>query len=572
MLSDLSSRHQDVLNVLHIEDNPAYARLIQEYLCDAGEDKIHFSNCAKISDAKLHIEANHVDVILLDLSLPDSSGIQGVSIVHGKFPSIPLVVLTGTSNEEVGLQAVQKGAQDYLVKDFCEPEILLKTIKFAIERQRIESQIRDQAMTDGLTLIPNRSHFMEYLDQAMARAHRLKTKIVLLYIDFDDFKQINDTYGHNEGDLCLREFSLRLNQLLRASDFCARLGGDEFAVVTDIENHDLDYSVPLMEKIISVMSRPHVTSNGDEIGFSCSVGAALYEGELDNKSIDIFIRNADEAMYRAKASGGNCYRLFDSTLTEQSRSKSSLVVQLRTAFPKQQFYLEFQPIVSLYGARLSGVEALLRWRTGEGLNIPPSEFISLLEKNKAIHEVGEWVLDEACKQFHQYTKGKSMAPWLSVNISPLQLNAKSLIKAVERNLLKYPRSYSWLHLEITEHVIMKDTARVMKTLQSLIDMGVTTAIDDFGTGFSSMQYLMELPAQIIKIDRSFVSKVADSRAHQLIVKGMIQLAHALDKRIVVEGVETNIAAATLSELEADYFQGYLYAKPQPIDCLRMAYR
>lgn len=571
MLSEPFLSHQGVLNILHIEDNPAYSRLIQEYLYEVGEHQIHFANCAKISEALNHIESSHVDVILLDLSLPDSTGIQGVNIIHGKYQSIPLVVLTGTNNEDIGLLAVQNGAQDYLVKDLCSPEILVKTIRYAIERQRIESQIRDQALTDGLTLIPNRAHFMEYLDQAMARAERLGTKIVLLYIDFDDFKQINDTYGHNEGDVCLREFSQRLTRLTRASDFCARLGGDEFAVVIDIENQELNNSVPLMDKILSVMRMPHLTSSGDEITFSCSVGAALYFGAENKKSTDQFIQNADEAMYRAKASGGDCYRLFDSTLTEQSRSKSNLKTQLRLALPKQQFYLEFQPIVSVDGAKLCGVEALLRWRTDDGRNVPPKEFISLLEKSKSIHAVGEWVLDEACKQFHQYIEGKAIEPWLSVNISPLQLNANRLIRAIERNLKKYPHSYSWLHLEVTEHVIMKDTERVMKTLQRLIDIGVTAAIDDFGTGYSSMQYLMELPAQVLKIDCSFVSKVADSRAHQLIVKGMIQLAHALDKQIVVEGVETNIAAATLSELDADYFQGYLFAKPSSIEVLRTAY-
>ncbi len=565
-------QHQGVINVLHIEDNAAYSRLIQEYLHEEDAAHVNVFNCAKISEALSFIERNPVDVILLDLSLPDSTGIQSVNLIHKRAPDKALVVLTGTNNEETGFKAVQLGAQDFLVKDFCEGGTLLKTIRYAMERQRIETKIRDQAMTDGLTLIPNRARFMEYLDQAMSRAQRLKTKIVLLYIDFDGFKQINDTYGHGEGDACLKEFSRRLNALIRSSDFCARLGGDEFAVVSDIENHSLDHNIPFMEKILEVMRIPHITKSGDELSFCCSIGAALFCGDEDKKNSDQFIQYADEAMYRAKANGGDCYRLFDSSLTEYSKSQSNLILQLRSALSKDQFYLEFQPIVSSNKNTLKGVEALLRWKTDDGAIIPPEDFILYLEKNKMIHSVGEWVLDEACRLFHQHFADSEAKPWLSVNISPLQLHAKTLISAVERNLALYKMPRSWLHLEITERVIMKDTARVMKTLQRLIEMGVVTAIDDFGTGYSSMQYLMELPAQIIKIDQSFVAKVADSRAHQLIVKGMIQLAHALDKEIVVEGVETKIAAATLSELQADYFQGFLYARPAAIDLLRPTYR
>ncbi|MFL0805365.1 MAG: EAL domain-containing protein [Agarilytica sp.] len=565
-------QHQGVINVLHIEDNAAYSRLIQEYLHEEDAAHVNVFNCAKISEALSFIERNPVDVILLDLSLPDSTGIQSVNLIHKRAPDKALVVLTGTNNEETGFKAVQLGAQDFLVKDFCEGGTLLKTIRYAMERQRIETKIRDQAMTDGLTLIPNRARFMEYLDQAMSRAQRLKTKIVLLYIDFDGFKQINDTYGHGEGDACLKEFSRRLNALIRSSDFCARLGGDEFAVVSDIENHSLDHNIPFMEKILEVMRIPHTTKSGDELSFCCSIGAALFCGDEDKKNSDQFIQYADEAMYRAKANGGDCYRLFDSSLTEYSKSQSNLILQLRSALSKDQFYLEFQPIVSSNKNTLKGVEALLRWKTDDGAIIPPEDFILYLEKNKMIHSVGEWVLDEACRLFHQHFGDSEAKPWLSVNISPLQLHAKTLISAVERNLALYKIPHSWLHLEITERVIMKDTARVMKTLQRLIEMGVVTAIDDFGTGYSSMQYLMELPAQIIKIDQSFVAKVADSRAHQLIVKGMIQLAHALDKEIVVEGVETKIAAATLSELQADYFQGFLYARPAAIDLLRPTYR
>ncbi len=571
MLEDDISQHKGVINVLHIEDNAAYSRLIQEYLCEVDE-AVNVFNCAKISEALSFIERHPVDIILLDLSLPDSTGIQSVNIIHKRAPEKALVVLTGTNNEELGFKAVQLGAQDFLVKDFCEGGVLLKTIRYAIERQRIETKIRDQAMTDGLTLLPNRAHFMEYLDKAMSRAQRLKTKIVLLYIDFDGFKQINDTYGHGEGDACLKEFSRRLNALIRSSDFCARLGGDEFAVVTDIENQPLDHNIPFMEKILEVMRVPYITKSGDELTLCCSIGAALFCGDTDKKNSDQFIQYADEAMYRAKSNGGDCFRLFDSTLTEYSKSQSNLILQLRSALTKEQFYLEFQPIVSTNKNTLRGVEALLRWKMDDGVIIHPEDFILYLEKNKMIHTVGEWVLDEACRVFHKHFAGNDTKPWLSVNISPLQLHAKTLIRAVERNLALYNTSYSWLHLEITERVIMKDTDRVMKTLQRLIEMGVVTAIDDFGTGYSSMQYLMELPAQIIKIDQSFVSKVADSRAHQLIVKGMIQLAHALDKQIVVEGVETKITAATLAELQADYFQGFLFARPASIEALRASYR
>jgi len=555
------------IRVLHIEDNAAYARLIKESLVDIDHNNIDITHCACLADAFQIVEEKSINVVLLDLSLPDADGMRSVTHLRKRLPEVALVVLTGMNDEDTGLQALQLGAQDYLSKDICESAILVKTVRYAIERQRVETRIRQQARTDGLTGLPNRAYFMDYLSNAIARSQRRESKVALLYLDFDGFKQINDSFGHHQGDNFLRTASQRLKDCLRESDFCARLGGDEFAVVADIEQYSNDYAVPLAEKILASMREPISLADEKDISPCCSIGVAAFSGQKCSPNQDRLIQCADEAMYRAKQEGGDCYRLYDTNLAQNSIKNSKLVLQLRSALKRDQFYLEYQPVVDAKTGHISGLETLLRWQDDQGELIPPRVFIDLLERNQMIHNVGDWVLNEACQQFHRSNMTDEKPLWLTINVSPLQLYHTNFLRSVEYNLTKYNIGYPWLVLEITENVIMDNKEQMIYTIKVLEKMGVVIAIDDFGTGYSSMQYLMDMPAKILKIDRSFIEHLTTSRSHQLITNGMIRLAHTLGKKIVVEGVESKQTATMLTQMKADYLQGFHYSQPVSLDSL-----
>lgn len=556
------------IRVLHVEDNLAYARLVKESIKDFSTSKILLWHCTKLEDAYTLLEKERMDVVLLDLSLPDSLGLNSVETLHNRFPEVALIVLTGTRHEELGIQALQLGAQDYLVKDNCGGDMLVKSIFYACERQRIDTKIRDQALTDGLTGLPNRAHFMGYLKNALSRASRLHSNITLLYLDFDGFKQINDTFGHLEGDMFLIEAANRIKSCIRQSDFCARLGGDEFAIVADASEFDFEFSIPLADKVLSSMRETFYTRGGIELSVSCSVGAAIYQGRNNHTTIDRFIQSADEAMYRAKYDGGDCYCLYDEHFAKESLRSSKMLIQLRSALKKTQFHLEFQPIINTQTGVISAVETLLRWTDNEGNIVPPTEFIPYLEKNQMIRTVGEWVLKEACTQFKAQFGNLKRIPQLTINVSPLQLKDPTFIRCVAECLDEADFDSSWLVLEITENVLLNDIEQMMSALNELVDMGILIAIDDFGTGYSSMKYLMDIPAEILKIDRTFVEDLSSNKSHQLITKGMIRLAHALGKSVVVEGVETKDVARALTLMGADFLQGFYFSHPVSLDGLK----
>ena len=552
------------INVLHIEDNFAYVNQIQEGLNEVGADNIKVVHCSRLSDIRHYLHTHDIDIIMLDFSVADSSGVDTVSYIRQLIPDKALIVLTDTSSEETGLLAVQMGAQDYIVKENSGGAVLVKSIKYAIERQRIESKIREQALTDGLTELPNRAYFMDYLKKTLFRSQRASSKIILLYLDFDGFKQINDTYGHHQGDAFLQEVARRLKGLLRGSDFCARLGGDEFAVIAEIDKRKHLYAVPLIEKILMVMRNPFRLDSGVLVSSFCSIGVALFSGETDSANEDTLIRQADEAMYRAKRAGGDCFRLYDEKFAEESKNTSTMVLQLRSAIQKNQFFIEYQPIISVQTGKACGMEALLRWNN-QYETVPPSVFIKHLESNALIHAVGKWVLENACRDFHAQCNPDDEQLWLSVNISPLQLNSLEFLECVSQIMSCYRKDYPWLILEITERVLMNNTDHVIKILNKLSDLGVLMAIDDFGTGYSNMQYLMDIPAYLLKIDRSFTYRLLDSDSHKSITRGMIGLSHTLGKQVVVEGVESQYAADLLQDMGANYLQGFHYSRPAPLE-------
>ncbi len=428
------------------------------------------------------------------------------------------------------------------------------------------AELQERAFTDALTQLPNRVLFEDRLSQALARLERAnrdrtESRLAVLFIDLDGFKPINDSFGHAFGDHVLAQVASRLREQAREGDTVARVGGDEFLML--LENVPGAASCALVSrKIITLLSGAFVVADRT-IKISCSVGIVLYP---ETGQRDKLIANADAAMYAAKRAGGGNYAMFEPTMGADANTQLELLSDLRAALDLGQFTLNYQPKVSGTSSRIHGVEALLRWTHPVRGNVPPDEFIGMAERFGLIGRIGEWVIEEACRQMAQWRE-QGLRMRVAVNLSVHQLRESDLADRVYAALVRHRVDSSQLLCEITESVAMEDMQVTRRAFESLARIGVYLAIDDFGTGYSSLSYLRQLPAQQLKIDRSFVKDLETSADARAVVEAVIQLAHALSLLVVAEGVETAGQRDILISMRCDELQGYYFARPMTADTL-----
>lgn len=436
---------------------------------------------------------------------------------------------------------------------------LVVTVRDITERKAFEQQLTQQAFFDALTGLPNRVLFLDRLKQALVRAGRRKDTVGLLFIDVDNFKLINDSLGHAAGDKLLTEAAARLRSCVRAQDTVARLGGDEFVVVLELLA-GADDAVPVAKAITHQFSRPFQL-DGREVVVTASIGVAL--GEAGQDDADSLLRNADLAMYRAKSSGRACYVVFDPSMHTDTLARLELENDLRRALDHGELRVHYQPIVRMETGRVSEVEALVRWQHPTRGLVSPGAFIPLAEETGLIIPLGQWVLEEACRQVAAWHKQFASEPplTLSVNLSPRQFQKPNLVADVTQALQQAGLPACCLKLEITESMIMQDVEATIGTLWELKNLGLQIAIDDFGTGYSSLSYLKRLPLDVLKIDRSFVSGIGESPEDAAIVHAIMALARSLNLKVTGEGIETAEQAALLGEWGCDRGQGYLFSLP-----------
>jgi diguanylate cyclase (GGDEF)-like protein len=381
-----------------------------------------------------------------------------------------------------------------------------------------------------------------------------------MFIDLDGFKPVNDAFGHHMGDQLLREVSLRLREDLRSQDTLARIGGDEFVLLVQLsEPND---AMGLAARQVSLIARAFRVAEHD-LQISASVGIALYPG--NGQSAHELLMNADAAMYHAKGAGKNGYSFFDASMNSNARKQLQLLQDLRNAVEHQEFSLHYQPKFDAHNGRPVGAEALLRWEHPTQGMLLPDKFIELAEKTGLIIPIGDWVLNEACRQMREwYVLGYT--DWrIAVNLSALQFCHAGLVQSVAKALATHHLPANSLTLEITETTAMSDADASMTVLQELSDMGVDLSIDDFGTGYSSLMYLKRLPANELKIDRGFVRDLERDSDDAAIVSAIVALGQALGLRIVAEGVETGVQQDFLTQLGCDSLQGYLLGHPLPAE-------
>ena len=422
--------------------------------------------------------------------------------------------------------------------------------------KQAQEKLDHLAHHDPLTALPNRLLFHDRLHHALQRAARDQEQLAILFIDLDRFKNVNDTLGHHIGDELLQKVACQLSARLREGDTLARLGGDEFIVL--LERIDGQYgATQVAEKLMTVFEQPFTVA-GHELFDTCSVGISLYPD--DALDLNMLIRNADVAMYQAKARGRNGYRFYAPSMTGEGVERLRLETFLRRSIEKHEIFLNYQPQVEIDTGRLVGVEALVRWNHPELGLVPPARFIALAEDSGFINQLGKWVLDEACRQMMRWQQQGLRVPKMAVNLSVKQFERGSMAGMVADILAETGLEPQRLQLEVTESVIM-NTGDALGFINDLHAIGVGLAIDDFGTGYSSLAYLKQLPVQTLKIDRSFIKDISTDPNDEAIAIAIIQLGKSMHLSVIAEGVETQEQAAFLLRHGCRLAQGYLYSQP-----------
>lgn len=418
-------------------------------------------------------------------------------------------------------------------------------------------KMKHMAYHDVLSGLPNRRMFLERLKTAMDEAKRNHYKLAVIFIDLDRFKNINDTLGHEFGDLLIKHVTKEMAKSVRKIDTISRQGGDEFTVLLNRIRAEEDV-IPLVERMRSIVAKP-ITIQGHELHVSMSIGIAFYPS--DGKSTDELMKNADMAMYRAKEEGRDNYKFYSMDMNKAISRKMALENGLRKALKNNEFVLNYQPQVSLQTGEIVGVEALLRWNTMEAGIVSPNQFIPVAEESGLIIPIGEWVLKSACMQGKAWHDNGQSDLKIAVNLSPVQFLHDNLVEMVMKALKTSGFNPNYLELEITEGMAFTDAEAAIKKMQTLRDLGVRISIDDFGTGFSSLMYLKRFPINTLKIPKPFNEDIMGSQKDKALVETMIYLGHSLGLSVIAEGIERNEQLLFLKEHHCDVVQGDLYSKP-----------
>lgn len=471
-----------------------------------------------------------------------AGGLQGDSLVY-------LVLITTLAVLAVAL-----------LTSVLDARLEARTAELARSLTLANQELTQLALHDTLTDLPNRTLLADRIEQAIAKVAEQGGCFALMFIDLDGFKPVNDAFGHHIGDLLLKAVAGRLRGHLHSQDTLARIGGDEFVLLVELQepNDAMDVAV----KQVNLVSRPFRVAEHD-LQLSASLGIVLYPGNGQDQHE--LLRNADAAMYHAKSAGKNGYSFFDVSMNSNARQQLQLLQDLRQALEQRQFRLHYQPKFDAQACQPIGAEALLRWEHPQQGLLLPDRFIGLAEKTGLIIPIGEWVLDEACRQMRQWLDQGHQGWRMAVNLSAIQFCHAGLVESVARALQQNGLPANCLTLEITETTAMHDADASLTVLQRLSDMGVDLSIDDFGTGYSSLMYLKRLPANELKIDRGFVRDLEQDSDDAAIVSAIVALGQALGLRIVAEGVETDKQQDFLTRLGCDSLQGYLLGQPVPAE-------
>ena len=591
--------------ILIIDDIPTNLGVMVDLLETEGHRVLVAKNGA---EGMLRAENEQPDLILLDVMMPGENGFavcrrlkSGATTRH-----IPVIFMTSLDDLQHKLEGFAAGGVDYVTKpvqiaevvtrvrthlelsalrrqlaaqnqqlrearDELEERVRLRTAALTAEveerrraeqeLQRYSEQIRHMAHHDPLTGLSNRIQFQQRLEQLIAHARHRNESVATMFLDLDQFNQINDSFGHAVGDLVLREISQRLSHCLRETDALARWGGDEFVVA--LSTPDVEQtSRRIAEAMLETLHQP-VFAEKHELHLSGSIGISLYPS--DGLDVQTLLRAADTAMYHAKEKGRGTLEFFTPALTANVQHRTSLAALLHGAQARNEIYLQYQPQFDIDSGRILGAEALMRWRRPDAGNIPPAEFIPIAEDTGLIQSLGEWALRQACEQGKRWHDAGHGELTMAVNLSVRQLADPKICERVTRLLEETGFPPTSLELEITENLLLQPTDEVLGILRRFNDLGIRLTIDDFGIGYSSLSYLQRFPIQSLKIDRTFVNRIGLAFHDDAIVSAIIALTESLHLRVLAEGVETPAQIEFLRERGCRAAQGYYFSWPLDAD-------
>ena len=556
--------HNGYIKTLLFEDDPGDFALLREYIAEDKSANIKLENVQRLEDGLKLLSENKFDIILVDLSLQDSHGFETFEQINTTWPEIPIIVLTGNEDDDLATQAVKAGAQDYLVKGQFEQQLLIRSIRHALERHQLLRELkaaqvaeRFLAYRDNLTKLPNRQLFYDRLHQAILHSKRHKNVFAILFLDLDGFKKINDKLGHGTGDYLLKIAAERLKKCLRQSDTVARWGGDEFTIILNRISQEQD-AIKVAQKILESISQPFQAQEYD-LFVTTSIGISLYPS--DATDVEILLKNADTAMYRAKKDGKNSFRCYAPSMDVNYLEHVTRVNGLKRAIEDDELAAFYQPQVNLNTNKITGVEAFVRWRHPNMGLIPPSKFMPLAEETGLILQIDEWMLRQACAQNKRWQDEGLPAIRVSVNLSDRTFRDPGVPQTLSQILEETGLEAKYLVLEITENDAMQDVEKTVERLKKFKDIGVQIALHQFGTGTSSLSCLKRLPKDMLKIDRSFVKGLDENEEDRTITEGITALAHSLDLKVIAEGVETKEQMSFLLAPGCDEVQGYFISRP-----------
>jgi predicted signal transduction protein with EAL and GGDEF domain len=568
------------MKILIADDDAMSRRLTQKTLQNAGYEVLAVDN--GLSAVESLAISNGPRLALLDWLMPGLDGPSVCRQTRGQFdrPYVYMILLSSKESKEDIVAGLEAGADDYLVKP-CDPEELKARLRAGERILELQDKLVHDARHDPLTHLPNRALFLETLSQSIKQAKRgIDYKFAILFVDLDHFKDVNDKFGHAIGDEFIVEVAKRLATSIRrdntdqssvaaimgskrvhGNDLLARFGGDEFTILLD-NISDASDAIRVAERIQQKLASTLVIAE-HELLTSTSIGIAVSISGYS--AAEDMLRDADTAMYRAKAAGKSRYEICDPAMHNKAVQRLSLENDLSKAIERDELRVYYQPIVLLEDFRICGFEALVRWQRQDSGLVQPGEFISVAEETGLILPIGNWVLREACRQMRLWHLQFPSAPTftVAVNVSATQFVNPGLISQVEHVLRDTSLEPGNLKLELTESVAMKGVGETIEILNGLQAVGVRVSIDDFGTGYSSLSYLHRFKFDTLKIDRSFICRMDQSTESRQIVQTIVTLAHSMGMEVVAEGVETTEELKRLREFACEYAQGYLFSKPVP---------
>jgi len=557
LFSDTQKYEERPIVVL-ADDDPSIRLMVRHVLESEDFDIIEASDGLEAIKA---VEKHHPALILLDAVMPGIDGFTTCQQIKEKgHTDIPVMMITGLDDDASVERAYEVGAIDFITKPI-KWAVLKHRVKSVVAKVIAERKVQLLAYRDSLTGLPNRLLFADRLEQAVMRSERSRTSMALMLVDIDDFKLVNDSFGHEAGDKLIKAVGDLISKSLRRADTIARLGGDEFAVIIEGIDGPED-AISIADNLTTILEH-NVRLDDQETYTSASIGIAVFPG--DGNDARSLLKNADTAMFRAKENGRHCFQFYKPEMSVSAMERLDLENSLKAAFENDEFLVHYQPVIDIHKNEVVGVEALLRWQHPDKGMVQPSDFVSTVEDCGLIVALGEWLIFSVCKQIKVWHDAGLENQCVSINLAPRQFKEQDLVALFSQAMAENNLEGSSLSVEVTERTLIDNIGEVESTLKKLRGMGMTIALDDFGTGYASLAYLKEFPVDVVKIDRAFVAGIPDNEEDSSVVDAIAGLTRGLKLSLHAEGVENERQLNVLKGLGCQFGQGYYWSKPLPGD-------